>query len=61
MHTRRQLLKLSLVFSLTPPAIIVAGCTQSKEEPFPFQTGDVVVPPRGCTDLRQSNSQGDCG
>ena len=61
MKTRRQLLRLSLFCSLIPVAVIVTRCSQVAEEPVPFQTGEVVGPPLGCTELRANDRLGDCG
>jgi len=60
MQTRRQLLKLILLSSLTVPAVIVGRCSQAPQEPVPFLTGEEVVPPIGCTELRRSDELGDC-
>ena len=61
MKTRRQLLRLSLFSSLIPIAVILTRCSQVAEEPVPFQTGELVAPPLGCTELRENDSLGDCG
>ena len=61
MKTRRQLLRLSLLSSLIPLALFVTGCSQVAKQPVPFQTGEVVMPPLGCTELRENDILGDCG
>ena len=60
MQTRRQFLKLGTQTTLILPTAVVAGCLQSPKEPLPFETGEEVSPPLGCTELRQQNSVGDC-
>jgi len=61
MHTRRQLLKLTLFSSLAASVLILAGCSQVQPEPVPFKTGREVTPRIGCTELRANDSLGDCG
>ncbi len=60
MQTRRQLLRLILFSSVIAPAIIVARCSQAPQKPVPFEIGEEVVPPIGCTDLRKTDKLGDC-
>ena len=60
MHTRRQLLKLLLFSSLAATAVTVVRCSQPPQTPVPFQIGEEVVPPIGCTDLRKADELGDC-
>ena len=60
MQTRRQLLKLLLFPGLAATAVTLARCSQPPQTPVPFQTGEEVVPPIGCTDLRKADARGDC-
>jgi hypothetical protein len=60
MQTRRQLLKWLLYSSLTMSTTTVTGCIQAQPQPVPFQSGEAVTPPLGCTELRANDNQGDC-
>ena len=60
MQTRRRLLKFILLSSLTAPLATMARCSQAPQAPVPFQTGEEVVPPIGCTELRKADQLGDC-
>lgn len=60
MQTRRQLLRWMLYSGLTVSTTAVTGCAGGQRRPIPFQAGEVVTPPTGCTQLRANDSQGDC-
>ncbi len=58
MRTRREVLrKMGClgIFLVAPVASV-----QHSREPVPFQTGQIVSPPIGCTELREADQEGDC-
>jgi hypothetical protein len=59
MLSRRNLLSLALSSSFMMSVPIFAGCSH-RPKPVPFQTGEKIMPPKGCVDLRQANAQADC-
>lgn len=42
-------------------ACLTVACSSIvQQSPTPFETGDVVLPPYGCTELRKQNEKADC-
>lgn len=53
----------SFIRSLLGMAVLVAvpvACGASESKPVPFETGQEVNPPLGCSELRERDRRGDC-
>ncbi len=61
MVSRRQFLRFISSVSVAAIVPFASSCSQVSKPPVPFETGGVVNPPLGCSELREVNGQGDCG
>ncbi|NKB33673.1 MAG: twin-arginine translocation signal domain-containing protein [Pseudomonadales bacterium] len=60
MNSRRDFLKKLTLASVSVATFSVAACSQPQKRPTPFQTGEEVTPPLGCSELRANDANGDC-
>ena len=61
MVSRRQFLRFISIAGVAALVPLATACSQTSNPPVPFQTGRVVNPPLGCSELREINGRGDCG
>ena len=61
MQSRRRFFRFFALSSLTLTVPLLLQCTQFPSDPVPFETGQEVPPPIGCTELRSTNRQADWG
>ena len=60
MRTRRQLFRdIGVTLFMVFPASAL-GCAQYDRAPVPFETGNVISPPLGCTEMRKVEKSADC-
>ena len=60
MNSRREFLQLLAITSASVVTFPVTACSQPQQRPTPFQTGEEVAPPLGCSELRANDASGDC-
>lgn len=60
MTTRRRFLERLVLLCVATNLTVTAGCARQSVDPTPFQAGELISRPLGCTQLLESDDRGDC-